>query len=766
MEGMCGGTGNQKAADAEVQPENAASVCAKVVTAHAHASATDVLGEQGSEVGPLNRPHRRCRPPARLSPEASGKQRRTASPSAGAVRALRGNGAPIPPSAATVSRARSSATGRSGERAPSATARAGGGARAPAAAQCGATEGMAPLLPCACYYRRTVQAPHKDPGGIYRGPQMNPLSRQATPVGPLHLHAGHLGFLHLLGPSSSGRGLGSQAAAAAWGHDVVTAHSRAHDGVAGQHRERGGHPSSSSMDPSRAPRHELRQESLGRDSSARPEGRDWLDSLHGSDSDSSQDRTTRRSWLPSRSSNNNTEMSGARANNAGVVRAADRIADAGHPDQRPEASQAVSGGEYFALPLMQSQRVVSAQAGPGGAQGSLLSLFEGIRNMVASWETAKGGTPTAATVQGASSGGTEGQSTTVLTTPPLGGTELPGAVAKVATPAGQQTAAVAIGPLGVHLKPEVKEKIWKGEFIELYSLLPREDFIDVDEEKDKEKAKKREEEEKKRYRKIPKTFGTWLRAFCIYAGVLGEKQPQLCSSLFCYVDEIWGVLAGLASPARWQTRKKGSQYAFNSMRVSAGGGTRADFGTNAPVVVGGTPSPDVLRRANQAINLQREKGSTPVKLKGMERWLSSYSSQADAVLLRDGFSQGFWIPFQETPGLDCGKNLRSASDHPEVVREKLSKEVSLGRMAGPFGTLPIHNLRVSPLGVVPKKEPETVVGPQIRDAPNPGFGSGFGQDSALFSRIRIRPNPSAWQKPNPNPNLHMQSCDFLSQNKK
>ncbi|OCT74641.1 hypothetical protein XELAEV_18033627mg [Xenopus laevis] len=33
----------------------------------------------------------------------------------------------------------------------------------------------------------------------------------------------------------------------------------------------------------------------------------------------------------------------------------------------------------------------------------------------------------------------------------------------------------------------------------------------------------------------------------------------------------------------------------------------------------------------------------------------------------------------------------------------------------------------------------------IRDAPNPGFGSEFGQDSAFFSRIRIRPNPSARQ---------------------
>lgn len=43
--------------------------------------------------------------------------------------------------------------------------------------------------------------------------------------------------------------------------------------------------------------------------------------------------------------------------------------------------------------------------------------------------------------------------------------------------------------------------------------------------------------------------------------------------------------------------------------------------------------------------------------------------------------------------------------HPEVVSEKLRKEVALGRMGGPFSVAPLDNLVVSPLGVVPKKEP-------------------------------------------------------------
>ncbi|KAM3932738.1 uncharacterized protein RB166_005767 [Leptodactylus fuscus] len=44
-------------------------------------------------------------------------------------------------------------------------------------------------------------------------------------------------------------------------------------------------------------------------------------------------------------------------------------------------------------------------------------------------------------------------------------------------------------------------------------------------------------------------------------------------------------------------------------------------------------------------------------------------------------------------------------EHREVVSAKLRKEVALGRMAGPFASPPFEDLVVSPLGVVPKKEP-------------------------------------------------------------
>ena len=42
-------------------------------------------------------------------------------------------------------------------------------------------------------------------------------------------------------------------------------------------------------------------------------------------------------------------------------------------------------------------------------------------------------------------------------------------------------------------------------------------------------------------------------------------------------------------------------------------------------------------------------------------------------------------------------------EHLGVVREKIYKELRASRIAGPFETRPIPTLRVSPLGLVPKK---------------------------------------------------------------
>ncbi|XP_066463235.1 uncharacterized protein [Eleutherodactylus coqui] len=95
---------------------------------------------------------------------------------------------------------------------------------------------------------------------------------------------------------------------------------------------------------------------------------------------------------------------------------------------------------------------------------------------------------------------------------------------------------------------------------------------------------------------------------------------------------------------------------------------------------------------------------TPVNVRYLEPWLDRYPRRPEANLLRAGFAEGFFIPHSPSSSASFCHNLKSARDNKELVMEKLLKEVELGRMAGPFQEPPFGNLRVSPLGLVPKKE--------------------------------------------------------------
>ncbi|KAM4031873.1 uncharacterized protein ACNLHF_019247 [Anomaloglossus baeobatrachus] len=61
-------------------------------------------------------------------------------------------------------------------------------------------------------------------------------------------------------------------------------------------------------------------------------------------------------------------------------------------------------------------------------------------------------------------------------------------------------------------------------------------------------------------------------------------------------------------------------------------------------------------------------------------------------------------PKPRTPSPVFATNLKSAKEAPLVLQEKLQHEVLMGRIIGHFPDIPFFNLRVSPLGVVPKKE--------------------------------------------------------------
>ena len=82
--------------------------------------------------------------------------------------------------------------------------------------------------------------------------------------------------------------------------------------------------------------------------------------------------------------------------------------------------------------------------------------------------------------------------------------------------------------------------------------------------------------------------------------------------------------------------------------------------------------------------------------------LSGVSNQRRRLKFR---LNGFPIHYDGPGNAMMAPNLLSAHQHPEVVDQYIEKELSSGRLAGPFPSSPFPYFRVSPLGVVPKKSP-------------------------------------------------------------
>lgn len=95
-------------------------------------------------------------------------------------------------------------------------------------------------------------------------------------------------------------------------------------------------------------------------------------------------------------------------------------------------------------------------------------------------------------------------------------------------------------------------------------------------------------------------------------------------------------------------------------------------------------------------------GKSPININALNSYLDLYPNKQDANLLKNGFTNGFRLGF--TGDLICTeiRNLKSARLNPAILRDKIDKEVALGRFAGPFKEPPIKNLKVSPVGLVPK----------------------------------------------------------------
>ena len=80
-------------------------------------------------------------------------------------------------------------------------------------------------------------------------------------------------------------------------------------------------------------------------------------------------------------------------------------------------------------------------------------------------------------------------------------------------------------------------------------------------------------------------------------------------------------------------------------------------------------------------------------------YLDGYPEELRLHLV-DGFKHGFPWHFSEEHNAQNSHNLKSVLNTQSIVRAKLNSELEAGRMAGPSHP----NLKISPLGVVPKRQ--------------------------------------------------------------
>ena len=96
-------------------------------------------------------------------------------------------------------------------------------------------------------------------------------------------------------------------------------------------------------------------------------------------------------------------------------------------------------------------------------------------------------------------------------------------------------------------------------------------------------------------------------------------------------------------------------------------------------------------------------GKTPITIDVLASMLQNYPTKIDKQILAEGFLVGFNVGY-EGPRIPTNcRNLASTYIHENPLEQKLKKKLKLGRIAGPFSYRSLENLRISTIGLVPKK---------------------------------------------------------------
>lgn len=95
--------------------------------------------------------------------------------------------------------------------------------------------------------------------------------------------------------------------------------------------------------------------------------------------------------------------------------------------------------------------------------------------------------------------------------------------------------------------------------------------------------------------------------------------------------------------------------------------------------------------------------STPLNVDNLEGELSRHPNRDFSDSLMNALRYGTRVGYTGPDKQRVSRNLISATHHPEVVSSNFSKEISLGRVAGPFPSPPFASSPVSSPGCGPQK---------------------------------------------------------------
>ena len=96
---------------------------------------------------------------------------------------------------------------------------------------------------------------------------------------------------------------------------------------------------------------------------------------------------------------------------------------------------------------------------------------------------------------------------------------------------------------------------------------------------------------------------------------------------------------------------------------------------------------------------------SPLKCKwgAWQEMMAGHPNQEFAAFILRGILEGFRIGFDSDHALvSARRNTPSAQQHPKVVEQYLTKEITAGRIIGPFSPIDIPGVQVSRMGVIPK----------------------------------------------------------------